>query len=769
MRDNKKKILVIIFYIVMIFSIPLFYISDNYSIFNSSNVNNKNILTDNKIAFNLFEDRTYEDEEVELGDKSIPNCAETKETCANGELKDGKCEITENYSVTVTGCCSSCTGPSASNWNKGKGCCWGCQRSEQRTRTSTEDPVTTCEKCKTGYYPSGDGECGKCEFSLTAGRDKVSPGTQWCVSVTKNKFCGDTPATCTTAKNACGKSTIRITMNGVSHSVSIPVAGDWKKVESEGGDGKVYLKPSNVPEAKTERDADSWMFSERDDLPPTMSYGTPTGNTTADGLVEIDPYYVRGTCGSQPIKVYSYCCVDNEYVGVSNNVKWADHVLYNHNQTVNGKSACAYYYGDDYTYVNVSREKCVKPRDIPERCSSTPSFALTKNQETNGCEVNYEMKFDEGQKCSKNSDYNYSFYTIDCDRTVKTNFDYGDDGSNTTSRVLYKGQGFKFGITVSTVTHCQAEFNGTRWKDVYNIYIEKIKAVDSGLVQFVENYDPDGWINYVNNQLKPTKAKAKSDIFELWNVIKELKGIVDDYNKYEPNSEYDEQAEMNFTYNVKGVKVNSNNKFVQNIVSEGKYVSKYEKVVDLGVKKVTNPKNYERSSEKEPRVVKLYPKETYINTITSEIQDTDKKGITGGNKIYIDYNSDIQTISPLNIKITGMAANSTLVNNKCDASVKDIEISYRPIDISNPFINLKREKGENWVNSEFDFTKTIHANTWSEATRTVIEIPASKISEIQSSNENYIRSKYSPYLGMCDLLDRKNQDEITQYICGLIK
>ena len=199
----------------------------------------------------------------------------------------------------------------------------------------------------------------------------------------------------------------------------------------------------------------------------------------------------------------------------------------------------------------------------------------------------------------------------------------------------------------------------------------------------------------------------------------------------------------------------------------------YEKTVDLGVKGIKNPKNYEKSSEKNPRIVKLYPKETYINIATSTEQDSAEKAVNGGNKIYIDYNTDINNedyeINPLEIKITGLAADSIIENKKCTINVKDVEYSYRPIDVANPFINSKWEKGENWINDEYDFTKTIHSNTWSESTRNEISIPANDISEIKNSNANYQRSNYSPYMGICDLLDGNDLDSITKAICNKIK
>ncbi len=119
------------------------------------------------------------------------------------------------------------------------------------------------------------------------------------------------------------------------------------------------------------------------------------------------------------------------------------------------------------------------------------------------------------------------------------------------------------------------------------------------------------------------------------------------------------------------------------------------------------------------------------------------------------------------IKVSGLASNDSKVNNdKCTFRVVNIPLTYRPIDVSNPFINDSWEKGVNWVNKLYDFTRVIHADTWRESAYNTIKLSPSDIVDIQVSNSK--NKALSPYLGLCDKIDTASQDVITKKLCAAI-
>ena len=705
MKKNNHLVLIILVLIVMV---SLMYINISLKYDKSKEVINKSYIVHNSLVeANNTIDTDTNTEEINLGDYQC----ETEKVCDAGQsLMDGVCKAPEQYydrschsGVPKSSCRGSWSGGGGS-YNLGT-CC---TTEGPKTRWVEKGaPRVICKACKSDYVLEGT-TCVKCKvvkISAENNEKLVSPNSQWCaIAEYNNSKCSGTKKSCTTPESACGKSTI--TIGG--KSVSVSVAGNWEKKPA--GVYPKYFKSS------TREDADSGRFN---DGTPAMEHGDCIVVYDAkDGYKNVCVNVeTRGKCGSTAIKSYNYCCVDNEYIGVSDNVIWAEYKLKENTSTFN---ACEYYYGKGYTYVNATQAQCHKPTPVAERCQYSSTGLKKAEENTNSCEEAKEISISEGEKCS-DSDPSKSFYTIKCDRTAKTNFDYGDDNDTSTVREIYKGQGFKFGIKVESTIECRGEFSGSKWINVYNLLKGKLDAVDPNLINYCNNYDYNGWDNYIKNVLKPKKESAKSELYKLWRIIEELKDIVDNYNKYEPNVEYNEEATLDFTYKVGGKVVRLSTQspnqsvFERSILSEGTYASKYENVVNLGVKGVTNPKNYLRSSKSNPRIVKLTPKNVYINTNTTNIQTDAKNAISGGNKIYIDYATDTpQTITPINITVTGLAGNnSTINNNQCTLKVRDMEIIYRPIDVSNPFINNTWTPGKNWLNSQFDFRNIIHSNIWS--------------------------------------------------------
>lgn len=749
MRKNNHLVVITLILIVIV---SLFYVNLSMKYSGKNIITNVYVANNNLVKANnsIITKEKDEEEEINLGD-TIAHCASQELTCegVGGTLQDGVCKHTEYYNG-----CTSKPSSACNNWSSARRCCIG-----RLSRVVVDgNPWEKCTACNSGYQLV-DNECGKCEFGLKANADTVSPDTEWCAEVVgKNKFCtSELESNCTIAKNSCVKSTIKVTLNGVTHSTSIPVAGRWQEAPKD-DDGKVRVP--ETPSASTVEEADAWIGSDRADMDATMAYGDNCKVTDEEGKVECDSYFTRGKCGAQPIKTYSYCCVDNQYIGTSSEkaktgdnqggVKWADHVLYNHDQMKNGKYGCAYYFGNNYTLATnpdgstVPKNKC-SPPEIINRCSSTPK-TLT-NQVSGGtttqCEEEVTLKYNEGEKCSDNSDGNIqnSFFAINCSRTVKANFDYGDDGRTDTPRDLYKGQGFKYGITIKTIIECDKSFYDDIWKKSYSNILERLRTIDYDLAKFYhEEYNATKWLQryqyLVENKDKFKSGTVAKDVFMFWNILDELLGVVKSYNNYSPDNQYNETATLDFNYNVDGKTVTLSRQvpnqsiFIKN-VDEGVY-QEPSSTVNLNVEgkkikgliddkgKLQYPKNGKKTNIAHPRTVKLVPNEMYVNTTTGTLQTINNSGYSGGNKIYIDYYANTpQVITPINIIVTGYAGSDSLklenaiTNNKCTLKVKDMEIIYRPIDVSNPFINNTWAPGKNWVNSQFDFRNIIHSNIWS--------------------------------------------------------
>ena len=309
--------------------------------------------------------------------------------------------------------------------------------------------------------------------------------------------------------------------------------------------------------------------------------------------------------------------------------------------------------------------------------------------------------------------------------------------------------------------------------------------VNGGLDKIIDNYNPNNhqkyvndWRNYVENNLKKWNEKSAKDAFELWTsyfipLINAVKG----YNEYKPNMDPNESASLSMTIKVNGKEVRINNLFDKKLIDNGVYKTvSSTRLTALSAKNFTNPVNYIKSNKENPYKVKLVPKFAYITKYLGKIAENEnekKESISGGNKVYIDYDVDVDskgTTYPMEIKVDGLLSNdSNIINDKCNITLKKLDILYRPIDVKNPFINDKWNKGENWVNSKFDFTQTINPNTWNVKSLKNVEISGSQIAKIKKSNSDYTKSGDSPYLGICDRNGFGKKDEITEEICEVIK
>ena len=222
------------------------------------------------------------------------------------------------------------------------------------------------------------------------------------------------------------------------------------------------------------------------------------------------------------------------------------------------------------------------------------------------------------------------------------------------------------------------------------------------------------------------------------------------------------------SYNVNGKKTPSNHTFIKNrVVQEEKVVKQILQSMTLGNSglKVDNYNlNTKEANGGAPSIVKYTPAKVYINHHDGTIDNNGK--VDGGNKIYTDYDID-EGKWKMNIVVDKILnSDISVTNNKCDIETKKYDLLYRPIDVSNPFINSTYEIGKNWLNSRYSFTNTIKSTTWSEKSLYVIPLTDNQIQSIKESNKN--NKDYFPYLGLCDNPSIGAKDNITQYICNHI-
>ncbi len=699
---------------------------------------------------------------------------------------------------------------------------------------------TTCKDCEAGYYCPNDANtsqtacadntytdktkqsacktcgvdavkddhtgCQKCSVSVEASTKKISPSEVGSYKINLSKCVGTLTLTCT--GGSCSSTT---------YSVAPTSAGYLSTVTAEKKCSDITIKGTLSNDGKTKsagsatiKVMDEWVdyCSDCDlteDLPTNLianwdaddTYGTGKKEYTDESGTFYHYTLVRTRACTKPYKpkFYTFCCVDNEVPGLSENVVPVEKSRKAESTTCNFFAKQAGKPKADYTMLfappdgDFDMKKCVEPPEIPGTCKQSDIDPTDKVVNTTTCEDTVEFSVSDGVKCTNKKGEKKSFYKIECSKDMSTKFDYGDDGKDDSERYLYKGQGFKFGIYVDTSVYCEYRFYDTVWKEVYDKFVQKIDLIDEKLADYVKNNDPDGWEKYITDHIKDITVKKEDNVkylYELWNIIDDLKEIVENYNNYKTSDAYDENGKLSLTTKEDGVDVSITESFDQKIIDEGEMKKTNVTKKTLGIKDLTDPEDYNLSNALKPRKIKLSPQKVCINehdgtiSLIEKTADCDDKNISGGRKVYIGKKTD-EGKYDMSIKVAGLGTNDAKVNNnKCDVEVLPYEIRYRSIDVGNAFINKDWNKGENWVNAQYDFTNTIKANIWSgTSNQNVIEIPGDDIKSIQNSNANYRNPKKdsttgemkltSPYLGLCDVESYSDHDDITKKICDAIK
>ena len=709
-------------------------------------------------------------------------------TCPSGKYCRGGSSQPINCSPGTysTGGASSCTPCPAGTYQDASGQT-RCKSCEGNTYTNTTGQ-RTCKKCGVNRVQSDHQGCRTCSANTTFDDKKTSPGdpanfyvvyrdcigrlsitgTGGTTSGSSNiNGSGAMPASIVT-NTPCTKMSVDVTLSNDGASLSagkveVEVVDEWRTI---------------CTDCSIQEDLDNKFYADKN-AADSYGSGKEALSDSNGNYYHYDEVKSRSCNKPKPIKTYDYCCVDNELPGLSQtvfSVTRARSQNCNYYAGIKGKPIAAYTLLLASPDGNFNMSKCQAPPPIPGTCKPSP-IIVDNNQQKNAttCETTMTLSTSDGEQCTNNdNNSNKSFYRIKCNTDVKTKFEYADDDDTNSSRSLLRGQGFDYGIYVDSKVTCEYTFYDDVWLNVYNNFIQKIKLIDDNLELYARNNDSTGWENYIRNnwknKLKDTNVRT---LYELWNIIERLKEIVEYYNKYTPNNNYNESANIKMETKENGTPVNIEENFDMTVLSQGVFSEHDVVVKNLGIKNLKNPKNYILTHGNNPRKIKLTPKkkcvDTYDGKILSPNEETaecKEKSLDGGNKIYTSLNTDAGTYG-MSLVVKGLGAvqsersSIVITNSECDVDVAKVDIKYRSIDVGNPFINDKWERGENWVNDKYDFTKAIHANTWNVAKKAEITLQSREIDEVKRSNN----SNYNAYLGLCDNI--RNLTGIDSKICNV--
>ena len=790
---NKKHVVTIAFYIILVCIITLGYVIKYY--------NSKKDIT--------MEDIMVEDDSIWLPEPS--GSTPTPTPCPAGmHGSPGSCEQCAAGTWSSAGS-SSCTGCGAGKWSSaGSSSCSNISAGCYGTSASSKCP----NKCAAGSYSSaGSGSCTQCTGQHYQPLEGQNNCNLTCFGDTDGKKCDECKITSLTRLSTstnCHEPGTSVTLSAKDnghcsrYTIKYSPAKTFSTQEScapmeakayASGDGGSTEKKINIQQKASWKYVGTVVTTSRLNPRYNANYSCANvyGNCTPH---EVPGYYkctdVHVRCGGNPGAVphYNFCCMDREYIGLSERLFYREYWP---------KKECSnpeiYKYLIEQTNDNkniVNKDTCVM-HDIPNYCTPTIEESA-EALETDYCEQSKSIVLN--SKDSSCLDGTKSFYSIKCMREVGAGFDYGADNETNTSRVLYYGQGYKFNVNTKTTVKCEAVFNDNNWNDTFDHWVDKINFIDySGkLTAALKKGGEQGKKEWENRADAMQNADSLSgdthrEIYSIWNTVEELRNVVRAYNKFTPPNDYEENVDLILRYKLKKEENEADYNYTfDKKEKKGTYIIEkasgtQPKLNDTGVfsshcysgtitelRENCFPINYTISNYSDPREVVLFPQKTMIEKDTGETAD-DKattETIDGGNRIYTDNNIDLGTWG-MKIRLTGLAAGSTIDNNKCDITIAEQEVKYRPIDVTNPFINSDWKKGENWINDKYNFISIIHATTWSEPAQKSITLAKDDIQAIKDSNNYYQSNKDDPYLGICNGSKETEYDSITERICDQIK
>lgn len=372
---------------------------------------------------------------------------------------------------------------------------------------------------------------------------------------------------------------------------------------------------------------------------------------------------------------------------------------------------------------------------IPNACISS-SIISPKTSNASVCSENTTLSLDDEKVCS--SSITSQFYTINCRETITSSFKPGNLS-------VKAGQGFKYNIDLLSSSVCEGSFNATEWNAAYN--------------------------NAVKAKERAQKTNDASEIAWYQAVINQLNDIVSTYNSIKSNYL---TGNINSSLNNVVGKLNLNYKY-----SNGKSKSReYEFFKSTPINRTNGAA--ESNSQQLASNVYISDFSVTINStmnLTPPVVYLDKNGnevaasgnaINGGNQFLTDLLAD-KSETPYSMSITlsnlGVNGNGTITNNQCGLTITDgsNDITYRIIDVGNPFGIDSVNPGSNWSNTNFNFRETIDKNTWSGEYLYKFDLTSQDIKNIKEDNSKW--SGLSAYRGVCNENETILSREFKEKVC----
>lgn len=491
-----------------------------------------------------------------------------------------------------------------------------------------------------------------------------------------------------------------------------------------------------------------WEFSSkqpsRNDGKFNASCSAYEGEYSLGNKLVYKQYYNR-CCGSAPASTYT-CYIYNKNseikLGYSKNSPGSDWKAYNKNDcgacfgnTREFKNATKVKWSTQgnepgYLYMyDVSEDGCNLPPELPDLCEDSVLKGNTKNVRAETCDGKTAVEVND-TICSGSSS-KLSYYSVNINKKYSSQVDYEEYTTK-------PGVGFKYNVYVKEDEIINSKFDYEKWKKDYNNNYDNMRKYK----------DDNPWYYYYYNILEKLKDN--------------LKYYNDNYVNGK-NAEITADMSLNIAYNLNKKAVNMTfDKFIKDETQSTSSVSN----TGLNEIKITTKDGNQfvtyNASQAISNVIKLIPQRAILDRQRSTIlydsrnPDASLGEFDGGNKMYItstDVNGNKFLSYPDNgeyiLNLTTNVDGNIITNDKCSLNIQSTNLLYRIINVANPFINNKYDKGINWYNAYNDYTGVIESNTWSLPSKYIFTLNSDSIRIIKKDNDS--SEGKNKYLGTCYL------------------
>lgn len=451
-----------------------------------------------------------------------------------------------------------------------------------------------------------------------------------------------------------------------------------------------------------------------------------------------------------------------------------------------------------------------KPTEVKE-CEDNKLKEGSNSKSAEYCSGETEMEITD-TICDSENDY----YKVESKGKFIADFDM--DRYFTSGTLTFKsGVSFPFDIKVTSTKRAKGTFNTSNWTDDYNKSKKKwqdakndlpkaesalssARAVLSSAERTLANTPATVSCNPKTNAetgevtyetcTNPAYTSALNDVTSAqsnvnyqkrrvendkstiaWEegVMDQLAGIVNYYQTNYVDMEYVDKNEpkitLSFDYKSKGVSKNKTvTPYIKNTdkSNDGGIVRKKDKVLSFTTydSKKLETYNFDYNNEDSKRIQYMIAPTETLDFKNGELAGSGTSlTVDGGNRIYTNEREVDAGTYDISIIVDELGNNklSKILNDKCKLNIYKTKLSYRIVDVNNPFVNSTYPKGINWLNSIYDYTKVIKNGSG----QYTFNLSSNDIVTIKNSNTK------DKYLGTC-YLDSNMWDAASRIICGTV-